>query len=57
MIFEGDNIETVVKTFAEVYSLSDHKQKKLLDIVKRQMTNVLVNIGEADEEEEGTNTN
>ena len=52
MIFEGDDITQIVDTFAEFYDLSKHKQEKLLDIVKRQLQNVLNKIGEDDEEEE-----
>ena len=54
MIFEGDNIDTVVNVFSDIYGLSHAKKDKLLDIVKHQMRGILVNIGEAEEEEENT---
>jgi len=34
MIFEGDNIDTVVNVFSDIYGLSHAKKDKLLDIVK-----------------------
>ena len=42
----------MVNTFSEVYDLSAVKRNKLQEVVKMQMRNILVNIGEADEDEE-----
>jgi hypothetical protein len=54
MIFEGDDPEIVVNTFSELYNLNDLKKSKLMEIVKTQMRNILVRIGETEEEDEET---
>ncbi len=54
MIFDGDNPAEIVDIFSEVYKLGAAKKAKLLEIVKIQLKNVLQNIGEVDDEDEGT---
>ena len=51
VLFEGDDARDVVDTFAEVYKLTGPKKRKLLDIVNRQLLNVLNKIGENSSED------
>lgn len=57
MVFEGDDPEQVVTTFGEVYNLTQTKKSKLMSIVNKQMRNILVKIGETEEEEDDSNRN
>ena len=58
MIFDGDDPEEIVNIFSEVYKIGEAKKRKLLEIVKSQLRNVLQNIGEVeDDEEDGSRQN
>ena len=59
LIFEGDKPEEIVACFAKVYSISENKKLKLLDIVKVQLAKILQQIGEvinSEEDESGSSS-
>jgi hypothetical protein len=41
LLFDGDSPEEVVNVFARVYSLTENKRMKLLDIVRVQLARIL----------------